>query len=82
MPLTPYPYYHTLGKFSSLRYFLDLLKGRMGANARLGWGLVFDDEIAAQQRMHIRYNFGCASNAISEGEGGPRQPAIFVKAEA
>ncbi len=25
---------------------------------RLGRGLVFDDEIAAQQRMHIRCNFG------------------------
>ena len=27
-------------------------------NARLGRGLVFDDEIAALQRMHIRRNFG------------------------
>ena len=31
-------------------------------DARLGRGLVFNDEIAAQQRMHIRRNFGCASN--------------------
>ncbi len=28
------------------------------SNARLGRGLVFHDEIAAQQRMRIRRNFG------------------------
>lgn len=46
-------------------------------NARLGRGLVFDDEFAAR---------GCASDAISDMQpiseaGGPRRPAIWAKEE-
>ena len=37
--------------------------------ARLGWGLVVDDELSS----------GCASDAISEAEKGLRQPAISWK---
>ena len=41
--------------------------------ARLGWGLVFDDEITALQRMHIRCDFGSGRDS-RQSRGGTEAP--------
>lgn len=63
---------------------LSLNKEKVVLNAKLGQKLIFDNKIAAQQRMHIQRNFRyfrCASNAILEAKEGPRQPPILAKAQ-
>ncbi|MCJ1345775.1 hypothetical protein MMC31_003984, partial [Peltigera leucophlebia] len=46
-------------------------------DARLGRGLVFDDEIAAQQRMRIQRNFG--SGRGSEAAGNFAEAEVWAE---
>ena len=50
--------------------FFGPKKKKEKKNPRLGRGLVFDDEIAPQQRMDIRRNFGSGRGSEAAGNLG------------
>ena len=55
--------------------------GHYMEDARLGRGLVFDDEISAQQRMWMRIQPNAHPTQFRKRRRSPRQPAIFGEAK-
>ncbi len=57
-----------------LRKWLFYASGRLGYNARLGRGLVFNDDIAARHRIRIRRNLGSGrAGNLGEASGQSRR---------